>query len=606
MMQTFESLQTTARYLAQRAGQLEQQLIQFKSQAEEQLLSREQLAEQATTANMTVDLEQRNQAEAQQSVLVAQNSLAGANQQLANAQAAQQQFSSTQAEMMELNQLEAWSEAANTFPEQLQNTAPGFQYFNQPTLIPRSQFLQDLAVKRTTVDQQTEGVRLDGEVASAQASLAVSQAELGQANAQSAVADQRVAIAQVQAQFAAFNVAFVDAKQFSARLWFDLAIEAKRLTSRYLDLAIEAALRMQDAYNLETGRNLSIIQFSYGNPGISDLLASDRLMLDIDSFTADYQRTQSKRAPIKQVISIGDIFPSALAALKQQGVATFETTLEQFERPYPGFYLHKLRNVEVSFVGITGPGGLSGTLRNIGVAKFRRDNNVVDVLAYPPEVMPLSPYDVRQDALVFRVSPNEQRIFENNALATHWRLEVPLAANDMDFDELLDVYLIFEYDALFSAQLETQVRAALPTTGTGARGISLRLYFPDELFYLKSRGAAQLVFDAGMFPRNQLNLVRNQVVVQALGDAATIGGLTIRIASTALGGVLVVKLDNTGRLDSKAAGSPLAPLVGRPLFDEWNVTIDPADNPQLVRGGSLDLSGLTDVQLYFEYGFTYR
>ena len=57
------------------------------------------------------------------------------------------------------------------------------------------------------------------------------------------------------------------------------------------------------------------------------------------------------------------------------------------------------------------------------------------------------------------------------------------------------------YDGFFDAALETQVRAALPTTGSASRAISMAMSFPDELFYLQNKGEGELTVDASMFPR---------------------------------------------------------------------------------------------------------
>jgi hypothetical protein len=55
----WEYLQTTAKYFAQQASQIEQRYIQFKSQAENESLQRQQLDQQAEVARQTVVLEQR-------------------------------------------------------------------------------------------------------------------------------------------------------------------------------------------------------------------------------------------------------------------------------------------------------------------------------------------------------------------------------------------------------------------------------------------------------------------------------------------------------------------------------------------------------------------
>ena len=42
------------------------------------------------------------------------------------------------------------------------------------------------------------------------------------------------------------------------------------------------------------------------------------------------------------------------------------------------------------------------------------------------------------------------------------------------------------------------------------------------------------------------------------------------------------------------------------MLDSWTLRITAEDNPDLVRDGALDLSGLRDVLVLLEYQFLYR
>jgi hypothetical protein len=289
-------------------------------------------------------------------------------------------------------------------------------------------------------------------------------------------------------------------------------------------------------------------------------------------------------------------------ALQAGGRCTFQTRLEDFDREHPGLYLAKIRNVEVVFVGLTGQRGIAGTLRNIGVSRFRTASGAVVDRLYPADVMVLSQYEIRQDSLAFRFSPNDLRLFENNGIETLWQLDLPRDANDFDYGDILDVHLVIYYDGFFDPILEDRVRAALPTSGAASRAVSLKFAALDELFYLKNQGEAEVVFDATMFPRNQRDLARRANMIKLGGRPQTIAGLTLRLASTALGSELVLTSDARGEVLDAA----LLPLRGLPVLDRWRVTVTAADNPQLVQNGALDLSGLDDLMVFFEYEFAYR
>jgi hypothetical protein len=602
---SFEYLQNTARYFAQQASQIEQRYIQFKSQAENEEFRREQLDQQAEVARQTVVLEQRGVAEAQAGINVAKAGLNYAETQRQNAVAAQTAFNSVRWELLELSEAEAWAGAAAVDQDDEVKQTWNGNYYNARDKR-RSLVIQELAYRRTRISHDLEAARLQRDIAAANAYKGIAQAQIGQAQARKAIAEQRVQIAKLQQRFAEENRDFLDMREFSASLWYDLAQQAKLIKQRYLDMATEVAFLMERAYNVETERGLHVIRYDYSRTSAKDLLGADMLLGDLDYFTVDHiTTTKTKKIPVKKTISLGDSYAMAFQQLKTQGQCFFVTELAHFDREHPGFYLAKLRNVELVFVGITGATSIAGTLRNIGISKFRKEDGTVISRLYPSDVMALSQYDLRQDALAFRFNPNDLRLFENNGIETMWQIELPLNANDFDYSEILDAQLVLYYDGFFSPTLEQTVKGALLTKDTASRAFSMRLSSPDELFYLKNKGDAELIFDAEMFPRNQTNFERKQTTLKVSGKAEAISGLTIRLKSKSHGTELVLKTDAQG-LVTDAAPQPLNALRNQTLLDEWTIRITVADNPALVRGDALDLSGIRDVLVFFEYGFDYR
>ncbi len=510
----FEYLQNTTRYFGQQASQIEQRFIQFQSQAESAELQRDQMAQQAEVARQSVVLEQRGVAEAQAGVAVANASINYANVQVVDAQQSRQDFLSTRWEDLELAEAEAWASASAVDHDDEVKLSWNGNYYSSSHK-PRNQVLQDLAYQRTRLSQDLEAKRLDREIASAQAYLRVAQAQVNEAQAKVVTAQQRVVVAQLQQRQAEENRDFLDLREFGAQLWYDLARQAERLKQRYLDMATELAFLTERAYNAETGRQLHVVQYDYQHTDSGNLMGADQLLADVDYFTFDHiTTTRTKKLPFKTTISLADAYPMQFQSLKTSGRCLFQTALEDFDRPYAGIYMAKLRNVELVFVGITQATGIAGTLRNIGVSSFRYSNGKAVDRLYPADVLPLSQYDLRQDALALPVSPNDLRLFENNGIGTSWQLDLPPSANDFDFADILDVHLVLYFDGFFDPQLETQVRNALPTTGSASRAFSLSMSFPDELFYLKNQGRAELVFDATMFPRSQTQLVRSRTLDQ--------------------------------------------------------------------------------------------
>lgn len=579
----FEYLQTTARYFAQNASGIEQRYIQFKSTAENEELRREQLDQQVEVARESVVLEQRGLDEAQAAVDVAKANLDYAELQLADAQQAREDYGFVN-----------WENAVAEQYDELE--AGGHSKEDVVRITGTIQSLTPSLDERQSIDQ------LERAIDAARSAIGIANEQIAQAEARLATAEQRVAIASQQQAYAEENRDFLDMREITAGLWYELAGQARALARRYLDLAIEIAFLMERAYNAETERGLQVISYDYGDPGANDLLGADRLLADIDSFTADYVMTvQSKKLPVKRVISLQAAYPTAFQKLRATGSCRFGTEFADFDRAHPGMYLCKVRNVELALVGVTGATAVGGSLRNVGVSRFRRADGSIVTRAYPADVMPISQYAIRDDALLFRFDPNQLRAFELNGIDALWQLELPQGANGFELSDLLDVQFIVYYDGFFDPALETAVKAALPETGGSARIISMAFELPDELFFLKSNGSAEIEFTNAMFSTVETNRQRSSVALRLTGQPATIGGLTLRLSSREHGSPLTVKTDAGGQVRDA-----LAPLAGEPVIDDWTLAITAEDNPRLVRNGALDLSGLRDVLVSLQYEFSYR
>jgi hypothetical protein len=579
----FEYLQTTARYFAQNASSIEQRYVEFKSTAENEELRRDQLDQQVEVARESVVLEQRGVDEAQATVDIAKANLAYAQLQLDDAKQAREDYGFVNWEAAVAEQYETLQEGGLTKEEMMQLTG-------------------SINALTPSLSEQQEIERLERAIDAAQTAINIANKQIADAEARLAIAEQRVAIAAQQQAYAEENRDFLDMRELTAGLWYELASQARALARRYVDLAIEIAFLMERAYNAETERGLQIISYDYGDPGTNDLLGADRLLADIDFFTADYVMTvQSKKLPVKRAISLANSYPTAFQKLRSSGSCRFGTEFADFDRAHPGMYLCKVRNVELVLVGVTGATAVGGSLRNVGVSRFRRADGSIVARAYPGDVMPISQYAIRDDALLFRFDPNQLRAFELNGIDALWQLDLPQGANGFELSDLLDVQLVVYYDGFFDPGLEATVKAALPETGGAARLISMALELPDELFFLKSTGSAEIEFTNAMFSTVETDRQRTSVALRLSGAPATIGRLTLRLNSREHGAALTVTTDATGQVRDA-----LAPLAGEPVIDDWTLAITAEDNPRLVRDGALDLSGLRDVLFSLQYEFRYR
>jgi hypothetical protein len=605
---TFEYLQNQARYFAQQARQIEQHYIQYKSQAENEEFRLEQLEQQVEVAQLTVELEERNRTAALEGIQVAQESVDYAEQQRVNAVQARNDFNDAKWELLALGEAGAWAGVAGSDKNLDYNFAGGRGKFSSSNWdMDKDEFIQKVAFERTLITNQLETDRLLREIASATKYREIARAQLEQAQARKQVTDKRVEIAQLQSKFSEENRDFLSMKEFSAGLWYELALQQRKLMKLYLDMAVEMARYMERAYQLETGRALNMIKLSYGLPESNHMTGAVNLLQDIDSFTLDFVRTQSKRAPIKQMISLAAEFPMALDQFRKTGIAEFETTLEQLDRAYPGFYLRKVRHVEVNLLGVFNIAGAHGTLRNIGVSEYRERNGDIKHLVYPSDNLPLSLYRADRDGLVLQVDPKMLRIFENNGVATMWRMEFPRGTNDFNHEQILDVHLTLYYDGLFDHGLEKKIKGQLPTFGESTAVFSMKLDWPDELFYLRSQGNAEISFTPPMFPYNHEQPTFKGIILNLDGQWKGSPGFELTLHSENTGQSTTLTLDENGTINSSQQdGNVLEEFLQTPIFDHWTISVGPPENQNAPEDGSPDHSWINNLSIILEYTFKYR
>ncbi len=601
---SFEHLQNTAKYFAQQASQLEQRYITYRSTHENEELREDQMRQQVELANETVNLEMKGVEEAQAGIDVAQASCNYANLEKNNAVAAKNEFATKRWELLELSELEAWANARSVKEkDEVKLEVSGQNYYSTDKKR-RSEVLKDLAYRKNMLSHQMQMNKLEREIKSAERYLELTKKQKTQAEKRKAVAEKRVEIAELQRRHANENYEYMCSREFNSNVWYELSREARVISWNYLFMATETAIMMQQAYNAETLRNLSIIGSYFINDRTNNTMGPEKLLKDIDFFTLDYHRhVKSRRNPVKKSISLADFNPVALNQLKEKGVCYFETDLEMFEREHPGLYLCKIRNVELVFVGVTNASSVSGTIRNCGVSRFRtikRGEPHVETRLYPADVMVLSEYNMKRDTLAFRFTPNELKLFENQGIDTLWKLELPKHANHFDLSDILDIHVVIYYDGFFSPILEEKIKDGLAKNGSSARPMSMKMMCPDELYYLKHQGNAEIAFEEDMFPQNQKNRVVQQMRMKVSGDEKIVSGLKMRLNFRNEAQHIDVVTDSAGQVCHD-----FDEILGKPVEGSWNLTINPEDNGWTDDDGREKLRMIDDVMMFMEYDYDY-
>ena len=133
------------------------------------------------------------------------------------------------------------------------------------------------------------------------------------------------------------------------------------------------------------------------------------------------------------------------------------------------------------------------------------------------------------------------------------------------------------------------------------------MLFPDELFYLKNKGEAEDRIRGRHVPAaTRRTLKRTTSTLKATGEAATVGGLTLRLTHRVHGAEMTIRTDAAGEVNATTPGQPLNALRNENLLRQLDREDHGGGQPGPGHGGKLDLAGLTDLLVFLEYTFEYR
>ncbi len=611
----FRYLQAVARYFAEQAIKAEREYINFKSNSEQETAALLQLQQAEALAAEGVKLEHRRADEALAELALTVKSRQLAQERVINAQERLAQYAAVSADKVALDTASAhasggFTETEGGYQVTLTSTGQSVNLGDEDYEI-----MQNAAWHRGMIVRQFELDDMQRTVDEYTANLAVSAAQVTVSQMRAEIANQNIVIADLRLEHARESREFAEEKTFNAELWGNLGDRMRELSQLYLDRATEIALLMQAAYNFESDTSLNKVVTSYATgEQLGGLLGGDALLADINYFTYHYiTQTKSKAVPVKTIVSLAERYPFVLFQFRRSGVAAFETKLEDFDRMFPGSFMHRLRAVEVVVEGLIGADGLSGSVKNSGISTYRTRDNKVKVRVQPRETQFISSYSPRGDALVFRPVDETLGVFEGSGAATAWTLEIPPGSNDLNYDAVSDLKLVLSYDAFHDPGLEAEVRAALPKQGQRARSVSLRFNQPDAFFLLLEGGSTEFSIRAGDFPYNHTKLAIQRLALYAIPEkGGSANGVHLRVQNQDSGHVASAVTGVDGTVSSDPAGpAALNVFHGDNPVGSWRVSLDPAANPALfveepVGSGLLRVQGLRDVVLAIEYRYDVR
>jgi len=335
--------------------------------------------------------------------------------------------------------------------------------------------------------------------------VAISGVQISLAQNQQLTAKQERDLAQLQSDHAQAVVDFLANKFTNAELFEWMSGVLGRVYNYFLQQATAVAQLAQSQLAFERQEPaLSVIQSDYWQitsdgaaaggtngsaPDRRGLTGSARLQQDIFQLDQYAFETKQRKLQLAQTLSLSQIAPMEMQALRETGKMIFVTPMEIFDRDFPGHYLRQIRRARISVIALTPPTqGVRATLAASGISRIVTGGDTfetVQVQRAPETIAFTSPNNATG---LFELETDGDLLlpFEGMGVDTSWELQLPKAANPFDYRAIADVLLTIEYTALYSSIYQRRVIKQLNGSASGDRMFSLRNQFADAWYDLNN------------------------------------------------------------------------------------------------------------------------
>lgn len=279
-------------------------------------------------------------------------------------------------------------------------------------------------------------------------------------------------------------------------------------------LASDMAAQAQTCYRDE----LSDDTASFLEPGAWDslhkgLLAGEQLTLDLRRMEAAYLANNTRPHELTKSVSLAQLDPLALIALRSDGECQFTLPEMLFDLDHAGHLNRRIKSVNITIPALAGPQtGITATL-SLVESHIRRVTSEGETSVAPSragETMAMS--TGQNDSGMFQFDFRDPRYlkFEGAGAVSTWTVTLPdPALAQFDYGSISDLVIQIHYTAEDGPETHRRtvlntLRGALGTVDQPARTLfSLRYDFPESWARLKNDPALtalSLTFDKDRFP----------------------------------------------------------------------------------------------------------
>lgn len=361
---------------------------------------------------------------------------------------------------------------------------------------------------------------------------------------------------------------FLREKFTNAELYAWMQGELSRLYYEYYRFAFDIARRAEQTMKHELMRpeldEKSLVKFNYWDGGRKGLLSGEALYLDVKRMEMAYHEHNLREYELTKHVSLRQLSPIALLALKATGVCEVSLPEWLFDLDAPGHYIRRIKSVSLSIPAVSGPytsvnctlSLLKSTLRTSPLgneyprAEEKEDERFRD---YYGTIQSIVTSSAQNDSGMFETNLRDERLlpFEGAGVISTWKLELPKDYRQFDYNSIADVVLHLRYTARQGGERLRQLavdRIGELVGEASASGLvlllSLRHDFPSEWHrFVGSDEDFVATIRKEHFPylalSGTVNLEKLElyaVVENELRPPSTPGGLDLEALSTALKG----------------------------------------------------------------------
>ena len=273
-------------------------------------------------------------------------------------------------------------------------------------------------------------------------------------------------------------------------------------------LAYDLAKKAERCFRFELGLTKSnFVQFGAWDSMRKGLLSGERLYLQLKQMEHAYLDGNRREYELTKHYSLVQNDPLELIRLKELGVCEINLPETLFDIDFPGHHMRRIKSVSLTIPAVVGPyTGVNCTLTLLR-DKTRVKGTPAD--GYPERdgeeddrfltswtrMQAIATSSGQNDSGMFELNFRDERYlpFEGAGVISKWRLELPTAFRQFDYDTISDVVLHIKYTAreggvilrdaaVKDLQQQLKVEASKPQ----ARLFSLRHEFPAEWQRLQS------------------------------------------------------------------------------------------------------------------------